>query len=91
MESQSYNENSNDAMFSKLLSRLEAQDKMTKIHFQHVTEQLEVIATQTKLTNGRVTKLEQWRDAINTKVAVIASCISIAFSVLYLAIQWFLK
>jgi hypothetical protein len=49
-EPHDYNPNSPDSQFSILITRLNQQDVF-----------LRAIHTQTKLTNGRVTRLEQWK------------------------------
>lgn len=61
-----FNPNSPDAMFSKVLQRLDTQDEI-----------LGRIERGVAKTNGRVTVLERWRDVTTAKTAVIASVISL--------------
>lgn len=60
-----YDPNSTDAMFSRILQRMDAQDKV-----------LERIDEGVAKTNDRVTVLERWRDVITAKVAVVSGGIS---------------
>jgi uncharacterized protein YlxW (UPF0749 family) len=54
-----FNPLSVDAMFSRILERLDSQEKdQEKRHTENVTE-LREIRAQTTATNGRVTKLEK--------------------------------
>lgn len=61
----SYDPNSIDAMFARILQRMDTQDEI-----------LGRIESQTTRTNGRVSKLEQWRTDIRARVAVISAGIS---------------
>ena len=61
----SFDPNSTDAMFAKLLQRMDGQDVV-----------LARIEAQVGKTNGRVTGLERWRDIITTRIAVISSGVS---------------
>jgi len=54
-----FNPKSPDAMFAKILTRLDQQDKDTEKRHQENKATLVEIREQTTLTNGRVTKLEQ--------------------------------
>ncbi len=56
-----YNSNSTDAMFSRLMARLDGQDKT-----------LEEILREVRRTNGRVTRLETARAVNAGKVALIS-------------------
>ncbi len=57
-----FNPNSHDAMFAKILTRMDAQD-----------QKLDAILEQATCTNGRVGHLERWRDDIKAKVAVVSA------------------
>jgi hypothetical protein len=61
----SYDKDSSDAMFSRIMEKLEKLDQKT--------DRIEV---QTNLTNGRVTGLERWKDVITAKAAVISAFVS---------------
>jgi hypothetical protein len=78
-----FNPRSNDAMFAKILGRLdsqdkkmcerlEAQDKFVEVRHLANAHTLDSILIQTKATNGRVTKLEkiEERRAIRWQLAV---------------------
>lgn len=71
----SYDPNSADAMFARILERNDSQDR-----------KLDQILSQVKQTNGRVTLLERWRDILTAKVAVIAGIGSIVTTA---ALKWF--
>lgn len=61
----SYDPNSADAMFSRVLQRLDQQDLV-----------LHEIKEQVVKTNGRVDKLETWKLEVKAKTALISSAIS---------------
>lgn len=69
-EPQGFNPHSNDAMFARILARMDAQD-----------QKLDAILDQATRTNGRVGHLERWRDEVKAKVAVVSACISGAVAV----------
>lgn len=62
-----YDPQSTDAMFSRIIERLDRQDEILKR-----------IEAQTTKTNGRVSLLESWRTEIGAKVAVISGGVSAA-------------
>lgn len=62
-----YDPQSTDAMFSRIIQRLDAQDEI-----------LRRIEAQTVKTNGRVSSLERWRDVTMAKVAVMSAGVSSA-------------
>ena len=64
-----YDPQSTDAMFSRIIQRLDAQD-----------EALRRIEEQTVKTNGRVSALERWRDVTTAKVAVMSAGVSSAIA-----------
>lgn len=71
-----FNPNSSDAVFSRILQRLEEQDSVaskTRVEFLQV---LGDIKEQTTKTNGRVGKLERWQTEVKAKVAVVAMAAS---------------
>ena len=72
MSQEQYEPNSWNAMFSSVLSRLDNQDVTSGIYRAEVKEALTEIKALLLLQNGRVKKLESWRDAVTAKVAVIA-------------------
>lgn len=69
-----------DAMFSRIIQRLESQDVL-----------LSRIDAGVAKTNGRVTALEKWRDVVTAKTALIASLVSGGVGVLVWAIGLFFK
>ena len=66
----SFDPNSSDSMFSKILERLDAQDAM-----------LQGIKAAVDKTNGRVSGLERWRDIITAKTALISGGVTTALGV----------
>ena len=56
--SEDFNPMSTDAMFSKILTRLEEQDRAAEKRENDIKDQLCRIEEQAKITNGRVTDLE---------------------------------
>lgn len=75
-----YDSNSQDALFSRILTRLDQQDNT-----------LATILAEVRKTNGRVTKIETERAVERGKLAVIAALISGAVGVAGWAISTFLK
>ena len=72
----SFDPNSSDAMFARVLAKLEEQDRAngkTNAEFLLV---LQEIRTEARKTNGRVSALERWRDIVTAKTAVIAAALS---------------
>ena len=64
-----FDPNSNDAMFAKVLAKLDEHGAQL--------ERIETKGTDAyELLTGRVTKLEGWRENIKGKVAVVAFAIS---------------
>jgi hypothetical protein len=84
----SFDPNSTDAMFAKVLARLEEQDRNTSKTNADFLLVLTEIRTEARKTNGRVSGLERWRDVITAKVAVIAGGVSLAAG---LVVNWLLK
>jgi hypothetical protein len=76
----SFDPNSLDSMFATILRRLDAQDKTTEERHAENKHTLDEIKEQTELTNGRVTKLENWRTYHKGYAAGIAFIVSIAAS-----------
>lgn len=72
----SYDRNSPDAMFSRIMEKLEKLDEKT--------DRIEI---QTNLTNGRVLGLERWRDIITAKVVGI----TIATTTILGAVAWVVR
>jgi hypothetical protein len=73
----SYDPNSTDSMLSKILERMDSQDV-----------KLESIHTQVKLTNGRVSKVEVWKDQLHGNITIVAGVFSAVVSALT---AWFIK
>lgn len=62
-----YDPQSPDAMFSRIIARLDAQDEVLKRIEGHVVK-----------TNGRVSVLERWRDVVTTKAATVSAGVAVA-------------
>ena len=76
-----FNPHSTDAMFSRVLSRLDEQDRSSEKTNADFLLVLSEIRTETAKTNGRVTAIERWRDVVTAKTAVIAAGLSLAVTV----------
>lgn len=61
----SYDPMSTDAMFSRVLQRLDTQDAT-----------LSAILAEVRRTNGRVSSLEEWRLTTKIKVATVSALVS---------------
>jgi hypothetical protein len=72
----SYDEHSDDAMFSRIIARLDQQAKDTAAFRSELLAILGEVRTEVKATNGRVRSLERWRDVITAKVAAISAVVS---------------
>lgn len=70
--SDSFNPNSTDAMFARVLSRLDEQDRTAEKTNADFLLVLSEIRTEAQKTNGRVTALEKFKDMITAKAAVIS-------------------
>lgn len=75
-EHQSFNPNSTDAMFARILARLEEQDRTKVTTDAQFLAVLNEIRAEAKITNGRVTGLEDWRTATKAKLAVVSASVS---------------
>jgi hypothetical protein len=78
--SDSYDPHSHHALFSRIIQRLDAQDRESHAHREEVKSMLTDIRTETRLTNGRVSKLERWVDTSKAKVAGAAMVVSLIVS-----------
>lgn len=76
MSDDSYNPRSPDAMFSRILERLDQQDRKKEDTDAKFLLVLNRIEGEAKKTNGRVTALERWKDVVTAKVALIATVVS---------------
>ena len=85
----SYDPNSPDAMFSRILAQISEQAKATSDHRAELLAVLHDVRTELRITNGRVNGLERWRDVISARVAVIASVTSFIMGGIAWAIQRF--
>jgi hypothetical protein len=76
-----YDPHSMDAMFSRVLARLDSQDRI-----------LLEIRDEVKKTNGRVSSIEQWRTAMKARIAVIVGLVSAAATIAWEAVKvWWEK
>lgn len=86
----SYDENSSDAMFSRIMTILKQQAKDTADHRAELIAVLSEVRNEVKLTNGRVRGLERWRDVITAKVIGMAASTSFAVGAAAWAIDRFM-
>lgn len=80
--SEEFNPMSTDAMFAKVLARLDEQDRAAEKREHSLRDQLRRIEEQAKLTNGRVTALEHERWFQRGAVAIISMAVAAAWSFL---------
>lgn len=66
-----YDPQSTNAMFSRIIERLDRQDRDSFAHRGEMKEILTEIREQTQKTNGRVTAIEQWVAVHKAKVAAV--------------------
>jgi len=67
-----YNPNSTPALLATILARLDAQEQRHDERIEGLRALMEEIKVQTTLTNGRVTKVEKWRDSYVARASGIA-------------------
>lgn len=78
MPTEEYDPHSWNAMFARVLAQLGNQDLTSGIYRTEIKETLTEIKALLVLQNGRVQKLERWRDTVTAKVSVIALLVSAA-------------
>lgn len=83
----SYDPDSNDSMFTRIIQHLEAADDRALKQSTEVLAALNELRLEVKATNGRVRQLELWRAVVTTKTATIATGASVGVAVLV----WSLK
>lgn len=76
-----YDPHSTDSMFSKVLTRLDEQDRAASKTNAEFFLILNEIRAEAKRTNGRVTKLETAAEVGKAKIALIATGVSAAVGV----------
>ena len=72
-----FNPNSADAVFARLIERMDQQDltaSATRVEFLAI---LGEIKDEVKKTNGRVSDFEAWRTDVKARVAVVSGAISL--------------
>lgn len=75
MSTQEFNPHSVNAMFATLIERMN-QDKEDRATFRlEIKEELGAIKEQTTRTNGRVTKLEQFKQSVTVRVATVTAVV----------------
>lgn len=71
--SESYDPNSPNAMFTRVLLLLEQQGRDSMEHRTELRQLLVEVKAEAQKTNGRVTSLEHWRTGIKAKVAIASA------------------
>ena len=87
MSDRNFDPSSHDSMFATILAKMDASERATAVSRSAIMEELLEIKTQCIKTNGRVNKLERWRETQQAKVAVAATLIAGLIS----ALAWFLS
>jgi hypothetical protein len=80
MSAQDYDPNSINAMFSRIMERLDSQDHLTQDYRSSVTDELGAIRKAVEHTNGRVTDIEADRQRMKGFGAAIAAIASIGWA-----------
>lgn len=83
-----FNANSSDAVFSRIMERLDVQNTVAQNTRAEFLAILGEIRDEVKKTNGRVRSLETWRTEVRAKYAVIAALVSAGVAWL---VNWFSK
>jgi hypothetical protein len=97
----SYDSNSSDAMFAKIMTRLEQQDlnyeqarirseRSDMVYRDEIRATLRNITEQVTLTNGKVRALESWRDNVNGRIMGVAVVVSGITAIATLVLQYML-
>jgi cytochrome c-type biogenesis protein CcmH/NrfG len=73
-----FNPNSPDAVFSRILAKLEEQNRSASETRSEFLAILTEIRAEVKKTNGRVSAIERWRAEIKGKTAMLATAVSAA-------------
>jgi len=60
-----------DEKFRGVYSRLDSYNEVVQIELKEIKELLKATHEQAKLTNGRVNRLELWKENLNGKITVI--------------------
>lgn len=87
MNDADYNPNSKDALFSRIMQRLDQQDFTSANHRAEIKTVLTEIQDDIRRAHGRVGKLETWKTELRAKVAIVAVLVSGAVTALW---QWWL-
>jgi hypothetical protein len=72
-----YDPASSNATFATIMARLNQQDRDAHEARTDMKDMLKEIRDQTTITNGRVTKLELWRENVTAKIATIVFIASV--------------
>ena len=91
MSNGDFNPNSADAVFSRILQRLDQQDALAEKRNTEQTQFLKEIKEQCVKTNGRVTSLEKWKAVVTAKVTTVSALVSSTVAVIAWAISHFTK
>jgi heterodisulfide reductase subunit A-like polyferredoxin len=83
----SYDPQSHDAMFARILQRFDQQDAASATYRATIKADIDYIRAAVDKTNGRVNALEKWKEVVSAKVALVGSGAAVAVS---LAIKYFL-
>jgi len=76
----SFDPNSPTALFARILARLDAQEQRHDEQIEGLRALMQEVKVQTTLTNGRVTKVERWREAYVGRATGIALAASVGAS-----------
>jgi hypothetical protein len=83
-----YNPHSPDAMFSRIMLRLEQQDRSFAEHRVELKATMEEVRSTMRQSQGRIGNLEVWRTEMRAKAVVIAGLVSAFVAAVW---QWWLN
>ncbi len=86
-----FDSTSNDSMFATILARLDADGRKTEEWRELLSGRMDEMLIEARRTNGRISKLESWREGIKAQFAVIVALGAVTSAIAGWAIQILLR